>query len=83
MWRGSALIHRNEDKCDFYSLMKPNLAQLARRRKNLHSHLSDVRELSLRATQCGDFRSVGRLTLEAARINSAISEVDVAEMIAA
>jgi hypothetical protein len=62
--------------------MKPNLAQLARNRKQLVSTLSDVRQLSMRATQCGDFRAVARLTIEAARINSAISEVDVAEMIA-
>ena len=62
--------------------MKPNLAQLARNRKHLLSTLSDVRQLSMRATQCGDYRAVGRLTIEAARINSAISEVDVAEMIA-
>jgi hypothetical protein len=63
--------------------MKPNLAQLARNRKQLVSTLSDVRQHSLRATYCGDFRAVARLTIEAACINSAISEVDVAEMIAA
>lgn len=62
--------------------MKSNLAQFARNRKQLLSALSEVREHSLRATQCGDFRAVGRLPLEAARINSAISEVDVAELIA-
>jgi hypothetical protein len=62
--------------------MKANLAQLARNRKQLVSALSDVRQQSMRATCGGDFRTVGRLTIEAARINSAIAEVDVAELFA-
>jgi hypothetical protein len=62
--------------------MKPNLAQLACSRKKLVSALSDVRQISMRATDCGDFRAVGRLTIEAARINTAIAEIDVAELLA-
>ena len=62
--------------------MKPTLAQLARDRKKLVSSLSDVRQSAMHASRCGDFRAVGKLTIEAARINSAIAEVDVAEMFA-
>lgn len=62
--------------------MKANLAQLARNRKQLVSALSDVRQQSMRASGGGDFRAVGKLTIEAARINSAIAELDVAELFA-
>lgn len=62
--------------------MKPNLDQLAHNRKDLVSSLSAVRKNSMRATDCGDFRLVGRLTLQAAFINNAIAEVDVAELLA-
>ena len=62
--------------------MKANLDQLARNRKQLVSALSAVREQSMRATGCGDFRAVARLTLEAARINTAIAAVDDAELCA-
>ena len=62
--------------------MKSNLAQLARNRKQLLSALSVVREQSMRATSGGDFRAVGRLTVEAARINTAIAAVDDAELCA-
>ena len=62
--------------------MKANLAQLARDRKQLVSALCVVREQSMRATCGGDFRTVGRLTVEAARINSAIAAVDDAELCA-
>ena len=62
--------------------MKLTLEQLANSRKKLVSSLSDVRQSSMRATQSGDYRTVGRLTLEAARINMAIAELDVAELLA-
>jgi hypothetical protein len=62
--------------------MKTNLAQLARNRKELVSALMVVREQSMRATCGGDFRAVGRLTVEAARINTAIAAVDDAEICA-
>ena len=78
--RGASLIHRTKVPCDFNFLMKMNLAQLACNRKKLVSALSDVRQNSMRATHSGDFRAVGKLTLEAARINTAIAEVDVAEL---
>jgi hypothetical protein len=78
--RGLALIPNIPIMCDFYSLMKANQAQLARNRKQLVSALSDVRQHSMRASHSGDYRTVARLTVEAARINSAISDVDVAEL---
>jgi hypothetical protein len=71
-----------KERCDFDSHMKPNLAQLARNRKQLVGALSAVRQQSMLATHGGDFRAVGKLTMEAARINSAIAEVDVAELCA-
>ena len=62
--------------------MKSNLAQLTLQRKKLLAELSEVRLNSMRATHRCDFRAVGRLTLEAAVINQAISDVDVAELFA-
>ena len=62
--------------------MKSNLAQLARQRKQLVADLNEVRTSSMRATHRCDYRTVGRLTLEAAVINRAISDVDVAELFA-
>lgn len=60
--------------------MKPNLTQIALNRKHLLSALSDVRQHSIRATNSGDYRAVGKLTLEAARLNNAIAELAVAEL---
>ena len=63
--------------------MKSNLAQLTQNRKQLTSALCDVRRSSLQATGRGDFRVVGKLTLEAARLNRAISDVEVQQEILA
>jgi hypothetical protein len=75
-----ALIHNLNGQCDGDPLMKSNLAQLDRERKKLVSALSEVRQTSMRATAYNDYRTVGRLTLEAARLNRALSDVDVAEL---
>ena len=60
--------------------MKPNLVQLALSRKKLQGDLMAVRRSSMQAGNRGDFRSVGQLTLEAARINQALSDIDAAEL---
>ena len=60
--------------------MKANLAQLELNRKRLQGELTAVRRSSLQAGNRGDFRAVGRLTLEAAKINQALSDVDAAEL---
>ena len=64
-------------------LMKSNLTQLAQSRKELTTALGDVRRISLQATGRGDYRLVGKLTLEAARLNRAISDVEVQQEILA
>jgi hypothetical protein len=79
---GLPLISSGMRLCDCNALMKPTLAQLARNRKILVSSLCEVRQSSLRASRSGDFREVGKLTSEAARLNSAIAEVDLAEIFA-
>jgi hypothetical protein len=78
--RGLALILIIYVIRDSERRMKPNLAQLVRNRKQLVSALSNVRQDSIRASHTGDYRTVAKLTLEAARINSAIADVDVAEL---
>lgn len=60
--------------------MKPNLAQMELTRKRLQSDLLVVRRSSMLAGNRGDFRTVGKLTLEAARINQAIAELEAAEL---
>lgn len=59
--------------------MKSNLAQLARNRKQLFADLSQVRRFALQASNRQDFRQVGKLTLEAARLNRALSDLEDAE----
>ena len=60
--------------------MKPNLAQLARNRELLVNELSHNRRIALKNSYHGDVRILSRLTMEAARINRAISDIDCAEM---
>lgn len=60
--------------------MKANLAQLELNRRRLLGDLMIVRRSSMQAATRGDFRAVGKLTLEAAKINQALSDVDVAEL---
>ena len=43
---------------------------------NLKHQLQQVRRASLAATQRGDFRTVGRLTCEAAQLNRSIQEAE-------
>jgi hypothetical protein len=57
--------------------MKPSLIQSARQREALAEELSSIRQASLRATRNNDFRTVGRLTLQAMRINESIAEAEV------
>jgi len=60
--------------------MKPNLAQLAQTRKKLAADLIVIRQSSMRAGNQGDFRTVGKLTMEAARLNQAISDLEAEEL---
>ena len=55
------------------------LAQLARQRQSLTEELIKVRRSSMEASQRGDFRAVARLTVEAARLNRAITEARAKE----
>jgi hypothetical protein len=43
---------------------------------NLKQQLNQVRRASLTATQRGDFRTVGKLTCQAAQINHSIQEAE-------
>ena len=54
--------------------MKPNSAELPKSRQELTIELAKNRRESMRASERGDFRTVARLTLEAARLNKAISD---------
>jgi hypothetical protein len=56
--------------------MKATEAQKEQKLSQLADELSGIRRSSLRATNRGDFREVGRLTLEAARVNRAIIGTD-------
>jgi hypothetical protein len=55
------------------------LLDLARHRQHLTQELARIRRSSMDASARGDFRAVARLTLEAARINAAISETQAKE----
>jgi len=57
--------------------MNSSLVQIARQREQLSQELSFIRKASLTASRNGDFRTVARLTLEAARVNRSIAEVEV------
>ena len=56
--------------------MTTSLIKIARQREYLTQELSAIRQASLKASRNDDFRSVARLTLEAARINRSIAEAD-------
>ena len=57
-------------------------SQLAQYREQLTRELVRVRRTALDASERGDFRTVGRLTVEAARLNRAISETQAKEQAA-
>jgi outer membrane murein-binding lipoprotein Lpp len=62
--------------------MITNLQQINRQRDRLDQELSAVRRNSLQASRNEDFRAVARLTIEAARLNKSIMEMEVqAELI--
>ena len=50
----------------------PAITILHRQRESLQRELAQNRRASLFATQNGDFRKVGQLTLQAAQINAAL-----------
>jgi hypothetical protein len=56
-----------------------DLARLARQRENLMQELAKIRRSSMHASERGDFRAVARFTLEAARLNRAISDTQAKE----
>ena len=56
--------------------MTSNLVQIARQRECLTQELSVIRQASLKAARNNDFRTVARLTREAARLNRSIFDDD-------
>ena len=60
-----------------HAYVSVNLVQIARHRENLGRELLSIRGASMRAARRDDFRTVARLTLEAARVNRSILEADV------
>jgi len=56
--------------------MTSSLIQISRQREYLAGELSAIRQASLKASRNNDFRGVARFTLEAARLNKAIADVD-------
>jgi hypothetical protein len=76
-WREPPPIAAFSDLKNYRGTMTTSLVQIARQRENLTQELSIVRRASLQASRNDDFRSVARLTLEAARINRSIAEADV------
>ena len=56
--------------------MTSSLIQISRQREHLSNELSAIRQASLKAARNNDFRGVARFTLEAAKINKAIADVD-------
>jgi hypothetical protein len=48
-------------------------AQVSRERQQLNLELARIRREAMAASERRDFRAVARLTLEAARVNSAIA----------
>jgi hypothetical protein len=54
--------------------MKTKLTEIVRQRQALGQELNQVRQHSLNASRREDFRGVARFTLEAARLNRAISD---------
>jgi hypothetical protein len=73
------------DKCDpilfttriSLTMVQPMISPTRppRTRQDLTAELANIRRESMKATERGDFRTVARLTLEAARINRAIKEI--------
>jgi hypothetical protein len=56
-----------------------DLARLAQERESLTQELAKIRRSSMQASERRDFRTVARLTLEAARLNRAILETQAKE----
>ena len=56
--------------------MNTSLIKIARNREHLNQELSAIRQASLKATRSDDFRTVARLTLEAAKVNRTIAEAE-------
>jgi len=62
--------------------MNSNPVQTTKSREQLTQELAKVRRASMDASARGDFRAVARLTVEAARLNRAISETQTPEQLA-
>jgi hypothetical protein len=62
--------------------MNSNPAQLARQRECLTQELSKVRRNAILASSRQDFRSIAKLTIEAARLNEAIHLTQDQELLA-
>jgi len=58
--------------------MNSSLTKIVRQREYLSQQLSSIRQASLKATRSDDFRTVARLTLEAARVNNTLAEIEAA-----
>jgi len=57
--------------------MNQTPVQISRDRQNLSQELAKIRRASMQATERRDFREVARLTLEAAKLNKAISDSQI------
>lgn len=73
--RGLPFIYTLCAICEGRDRMNSNTAPLPRTREQLAAQLAQIRRESLSASARGDFRSVARLTLEAARLNKEIAEI--------
>jgi len=56
-----------------------DLARIAQERESLNRELAKIRRASMQASERRDFRTVARLTLEAARINRALLDAQTKE----
>lgn len=57
--------------------MRTSEQQISRQRQILDQELNSIRQKSLAAARNNDFRSVARLTIEAARVNRSIVDTEV------
>ena len=68
-WQGTTI-------CESARPMSTSEQKIHRQRQLLDQELSAIRQKSLAAARNDDFRSVAKLTLEAARVNRSIAEAD-------
>ena len=67
---------RNAAVCEGAGSMRASEQQINRQRLDLGEELNAIRQRWLAASRNNDYRSVARLTLEAARVNRSIAEAE-------